>query len=44
MAGEDYGTGTGRSKKEAEQKAAQNAWTAIREKHSDGSGSTSANG
>jgi len=44
VAGEDYGTGTGRSKKEAEQKAAQNAWTAIREKHSDGSGSSSAKG
>ncbi|MEY9966365.1 ribonuclease-3 [Streptacidiphilus sp. MAP12-16] len=33
VAGDDYGTGTGRSKKEAEQKAAQNAWHSIREKH-----------
>jgi len=33
VAGEDYGTGSGRSKKEAEQKAAQNAWHSIREKH-----------
>jgi ribonuclease-3 len=33
VAGDDYGTGSGRSKKEAEQKAAQNAWHSIREKH-----------
>ncbi|MFC1420418.1 ribonuclease III [Streptacidiphilus cavernicola] len=33
VAGDDYGSGTGRSKKEAEQKAAQNAWHSIREKH-----------
>jgi ribonuclease-3 len=33
VAGEDYGTGSGRSKKEAEQKAAESAWHAIREKH-----------
>ncbi|MFR9726873.1 ribonuclease III [Streptomyces sp. MS19] len=30
VAGETYGTGTGRSKKEAEQQAAENAWRAIR--------------
>ncbi|MGQ0626128.1 MAG: ribonuclease III [Sporichthyaceae bacterium] len=30
VAGTEYGTGTGRSKKEAEQQAAQAAWTALR--------------
>jgi ribonuclease-3 len=30
VAGADYGSGTGRSKKEAEQQAAETAWTAIR--------------
>jgi ribonuclease III len=33
VGGESYGSGTGRSKKEAEQKAAQSAWHAIRDKH-----------
>ncbi|WP_152628292.1 ribonuclease III [Streptacidiphilus neutrinimicus] len=39
VGGEDYGTGSGRSKKEAEQKAAESAWHAIREKHGDGTAS-----
>ncbi len=30
VGGQDYGTGAGRSKKEAEQQAAEAAWTAIR--------------
>jgi ribonuclease III len=33
VGGVDYGTGTGRSKKEAEQQAAETAWTAIRVRH-----------
>lgn len=33
VGGGEYGSGTGRSKKEAEQKAAQTAWHAIREQH-----------
>ncbi|KRV50985.1 ribonuclease III [Wenjunlia vitaminophila] len=33
VGGEAYGTGTGRSKKEAEQKAAETAWHAIREQY-----------
>ncbi|KJY33201.1 ribonuclease III [Streptomyces sp. NRRL S-495] len=35
VAGEDFGSGVGRSKKEAEQKAAESAWRAIKEKHAD---------
>lgn len=35
MAGEDFGSGVGRSKKEAEQKAAESAWRAIKEKYAD---------
>ncbi|MFF4652355.1 ribonuclease III [Streptomyces sp. NPDC001380] len=42
VGGEEYGSGTGRSKKEAEQKAAQSAWHGIREKH--GLGAASADG
>jgi ribonuclease-3 len=37
VGGADYGSGTGRSKKEAEQKAAESAYHAIREAHPDGS-------
>ena len=33
IAGESYGHGVGRSKKEAEQQAAETAWKALREKH-----------
>jgi ribonuclease III len=33
VGGTDYGSGTGRSKKEAEQKAAQTAWHAIRDQY-----------
>lgn len=36
VGGVEYGTGTGRSKKEAEQQAAQAAWHAIGERHGDG--------
>ena len=32
VGGEVYGSGTGRSKKEAEQEAAAAAWTALRER------------
>ncbi len=35
VAGEDLGSGTGRSKKEAEQQAASTAWQALRERHPD---------
>jgi ribonuclease III len=35
VSGADYGEGTGRSKKEAEQQAAENAWTAIRARFSE---------
>ncbi|WP_329567903.1 ribonuclease III [Kitasatospora sp. NBC_01266] len=35
VAGEVFGSGTGRSKKEAEQKAAESAWRAIKAKHGD---------
>ncbi|MFF7638180.1 ribonuclease III [Kitasatospora sp. NPDC008050] len=35
VAGEAFGSGTGRSKKEAEQKAAESAWRAIKAKHGD---------
>ncbi|MGW2254392.1 ribonuclease III [Kitasatospora sp. NPDC001660] len=35
VAGEDFGSGVGRSKKEAEQKAAESAWRAIKEKYAD---------
>ncbi|RKE21344.1 ribonuclease III [Streptomyces sp. TLI_171] len=35
VAGDDYGSGSGRSKKEAEQKAAESAWRAIKAKHED---------
>ena len=35
VGGNDYGSGSGRSKKEAEQQAAETAWTALRLKHSD---------
>jgi ribonuclease-3 len=42
VAGEDYGSGSGRSKKEAEQKAAESAWNAIRAKYVDGAGGTDA--
>ncbi len=35
VAGEDFGHGAGRSKKEAEQKAAESAWRAIRAKYAD---------
>jgi ribonuclease-3 len=38
VAGVDYGTGVGRSKKEAEQQAAESAWHSIRAKYGDGSG------
>ncbi|MDH6122147.1 ribonuclease III [Kitasatospora sp. GAS204B] len=36
VAGEAFGSGTGRSKKEAEQKAAESAWRAIKAKYGDG--------
>lgn len=35
VAGEDFGSGVGRSKKEAEQKAAESAWRAIKDKYAD---------
>jgi ribonuclease III len=35
VAGVDYGSGVGRSKKEAEQQAAESAWAAIRERFTD---------
>ncbi|MFB7665679.1 ribonuclease III [Kitasatospora sp. NPDC056138] len=35
VAGEDFGHGSGRSKKEAEQKAAESAWRAIKAKYAD---------
>lgn len=38
VAGVDYGTGVGRSKKEAEQQAAESAWHSIRAKYGDGPG------
>ncbi|GAB2615912.1 ribonuclease III [Streptomyces capparidis] len=41
VGGTDYGSGTGRSKKEAEQKAAQTAWHAIREAHGETGDGTS---
>jgi len=40
VGGVDYGDGTGRSKKEAEQQAAEAAWTALRPRRSDGDGVT----
>jgi len=33
VAGQDHGSGSGRSKKEAEQKAAESAWRAIKAEH-----------
>ncbi|GGO93832.1 ribonuclease III [Wenjunlia tyrosinilytica] len=38
VGGEDYGSGVGRSKKEAEQKAAQAAWHAIRDQYGEKGG------
>jgi len=40
VGGVDYGDGTGRSKKEAEQQAAEAAWTALRPRRSDAHGVT----
>ncbi|KGN36720.1 ribonuclease III [Knoellia subterranea KCTC 19937] len=36
VGGEEHGTGEGRTKKDAEQKAAAQAWQALRERHGDG--------
>ncbi|MGQ0467232.1 MAG: ribonuclease III [Sporichthyaceae bacterium] len=40
VAGTDYGAGSGRSKKEAEQQAAETAWTTLRHKYVDRSASS----
>jgi ribonuclease-3 len=39
VGGSDYGSGSGRSKKEAEQKAAESAYHAIREQYPNGANS-----